>query len=74
MLLGLECARSEIQRDFMPRYSTGFRDVGKKERENVGILKKQGRGGLPKSHFFYNLTKCIFACQIHSEVLKHVVQ
>ena len=45
----------------------------KKKRENVGILKKQG-GGLPKSHFFCNLTKCFLACQIHSEVLKHVLQ
>ena len=42
-----------------------------KKRENVGILKKKTGGGgcLPKSHFFCNL-----ACQIHSEVLKHVLQ
>ena len=33
---------------------------------------KTGGGGLPKSHFFCNLTKCFLACQIHSEVLKHV--
>ena len=37
----------------------------KKKRENVGILKKQG-GGLRQSHFFCNLTKWIFACQIPS--------
>ena len=51
-----------------------LRDVAKKKQwENVGILKKQG-GGLPESHFFCNLTKCFLACQIHSEVLKHVLQ
>ena len=45
----------------------------KKKRENVGILKNRGRG-LPKSHFFCNLTKWFLACQIHSEVLKHFLQ
>ena len=45
-----------------------------KKRENVGILKKNRGGGLPKSQFFYNLTKCFLACQIHSKVLKHVLQ
>ena len=38
----------------------------KKKRENVGILKKQGGGGLPKSHFFCNLTKWFLACQTQS--------
>ena len=28
-----------------------IRDVAKKKRENVGILKKQGGGGLPEPHF-----------------------
>ena len=46
----------------------------RKKREIVGILKKQRGGGLPKSHFFCNLTKWFLACQIHSEVLKHVLQ
>ena len=27
------------------------RDVAKKKRENVGILKKTGGGGIPESHF-----------------------
>ena len=31
-----------------------LRDVGKKKRENVGILKKTG-GGLPESHFHFLL-------------------
>ena len=44
-----------------------------KKWENVGILNKAG-GGLPKSHFFCNLTKWFLACQIHYEVLKHVLQ
>ena len=44
-----------------------------KKRENVGILKNQGWEGLPKSHFFCNLTKWFLSCQIHSEVLKHVL-
>ena len=29
------------------------RDVCQKKRENVGILKKQGGGGLPESHFHF---------------------
>ena len=49
------------------------RSPPKKNRENVGILKKKGEGGLPKSHLSC-LTKWILACQIHSEVLKHVLQ
>ena len=35
---------------------------------------KNGGGGLSRSHFFCNLTKWFLACQIHSEVLKHVLQ
>ena len=33
-----------------------------------------GRGGLPKSQNFCKFTKYFFVCQIHSEVLKHVLQ
>ena len=46
----------------------------KKITGKCGNFEKTGGGGLPKSHFFCNLTKWIFACQIHSEVLKHVLQ
>ena len=45
-----------------------------KKNGKCGNFFKKKRGGLPKSHFFCNLTKCILACQIHSEVLKHVLQ
>ena len=31
-------------------------------------------GGLPKSQNFCKFTKYFFVCQIHSEVLKHVLQ
>ena len=58
--------------------ANGFAALGTsatKKRENVGILKKKNTGGgLPKSHFFCNLAKWFLACQIHSEVLKHVLQ
>ena len=33
-----------------------------------------GGGGLPKSQNFCKFTKYFFVCQIHSEVLKHVLQ
>ena len=51
-----------------------LRDVAKKKTGKGGNFKKTGGGGLPKSHFFCNLTKCFLACQIHSGVLKHVLQ
>ena len=44
-----------------------------KKTGKCGNFEKTG-GGLPKSHFFCNLTKCFLACQIHSEVLKNVLQ
>ena len=53
------------------RRHKGLRDVCYKK---TGKCGKKNRGGLPKSHFFCNLTKWFLACQIHSEVLKHVLQ
>ena len=48
----------------------------KKLRDYLGIFHIKGGkgGGLPNSQNFCKLTKCFFACQIHSEVLKHVLQ
>ena len=39
-----------------------------------GNFSQHGRGGLPKSQNFCKFTKYFFVCQIHSEVLKHVLQ
>ena len=46
----------------------------KKERYYLGIFPTMGGGGLPKSQNFCKFTKYFFVCQIHSEVLKHVLQ
>ena len=45
----------------------------KKIRDYLGIFPNMG-GGLPKSQNFCKFTKYFFVCQIHSEVLKHVLQ
>ena len=47
--------------------------VKKKKRHYLGIFPNMG-GGLPKSQNFCKFTKYFFVCQIHSEVLKHVLQ
>ena len=39
-----------------------------------GNFSQHGGGGLPKSQNFCKFTKYFFVCQIHSEVLKHVLQ
>ena len=39
-----------------------------------GKFSQHGGGGLPKSQNFCKFTKYFFVCQIHSEVLKHVLQ
>ena len=44
-----------------------------KKRYYLGIFPNMG-GGLPKSQNFCKFTKYFFVCQIHSEVLKHVLQ
>ena len=43
-------------------------------RDYLGIFPNMGGGGLPKSQNFCKFTKYFFVCQIHSEVLKHVLQ
>ena len=45
----------------------------KKLRDYLGIFLYRG-GGLPNSQNLCKLTKYFFVCQIHSEVLKHVLQ
>ena len=45
----------------------------KKKRHYLGNFPNMG-GGLPKSQNFCKFTKYFFVCQIHSEVLKHVLQ
>ena len=50
---------------------------GRSQKENTGLLgdfSQHGGRGLPNSQNFCKLTKYFFACQIHSEVLKHVLQ
>ena len=48
----------------------------KKKRHYLGNFPNMGGGGLPKSQNFCKFTKYFFVCQIqiHSEVLKHVLQ
>ena len=56
----------------------------KREMKHLGTLSKKNDiiweffptwgGGLPKSQNFCKFTKYFFVCQIHSEVLKHVLQ
>ena len=47
-----------------------------KEKKTIlfGNFSQQGGGGLPKSQNFCKFTKYFFVCQIHFEVLKHVLQ
>ena len=53
---------------------TSLRDAVKKKLYYLGIFPNMGGGGLPKSQNFCEFTKYFFVCQIHSEVLKHVLQ
>ena len=46
----------------------------KKKTILFGNFSQHGGGGLPKSQNFCKFTKYFFVCQIHSEVLKHVLQ
>ena len=46
----------------------------KKKRYYLGIFPNMGVGDLPKSQNFCKFTMYFFVCQIHSEVLKHVLQ
>ena len=46
----------------------------KKKTILFGNFSQHGGRGLPKSQNFCKFTKYFFVCQIHSEVLKHVLQ
>ena len=46
----------------------------KKLRDYLGIFPNMGGEGLLNSQNFCKFTKYFFVCQIHSEVLKHVLQ
>ena len=64
-------------RSLKSKSSTNFKyALGKKIRHYLGIFPNMGWGGLPNSQNFCNckLTKYFFVCQIHFEVLKHVLQ
>ena len=53
----------------IPRYA-----LKKDIQDYLGIFHNMGGRGLTNSQNFCKLTKYFFACQIHSEVLKHVLQ
>ena len=46
----------------------------RKKTISFGNFSQHGGGGFPKSQNFCKFTKYFFVCQIHSEVLKHVLQ
>ena len=48
--------------------------LSKKKNEIIWEFFPTWGGGLPKSQNFCKFTKYFFVCQIHSEVLKHVLQ
>ena len=51
-----------------------IRDALKKKlRDYLGIFPNMGGGGLPNSQNFCKFTKSFLVCQIHFEVLKHVL-
>ena len=62
---GPRAGKSEIRIRYM---------LNQKKRYYLGIFPNNGGGGLPKSQNFCKFTKYFFVCQIHSEVLKHVLQ
>ena len=56
-------------------YLVQLREILKKKTIFFGNFSpKGGGGGLPKSQNFCKLAKYFVECQIHSEVLKHVLQ
>ena len=60
--------------DFQKDIDTKLDKVrSQKKRYYLGIFPNMG-GGLPKSQNFCKFTKYFFVCQIHSEVLKHILQ
>ena len=59
--------------DFEVKGSLGT--LSKKKNDIIWEFFPTWGGGLPKSqNFFCKFTKYFFVCQIHSEVLKHVLQ
>ena len=54
--------------------NTHLGTLSKKKTTLFGKFSQHGGGGLPKSQNFCKFTKYFFVCQIHSEVLKHVLQ
>ena len=48
--------------------------LSKKKRHYLGIFPNMGGGVFPNPKTFVNLPSIFFVCQIHSEVLKHVLQ
>ena len=64
-----------IDAETLQKWSELLRYVAKqKKRYYLGIFPNMGGGDLPKSQNFCKFTKYFFVCQIHSEVLKHVLQ
>ena len=45
-----------------------------KKRYDLGFFPNMGGGAFPNPKTFVNLPSIFFVCQIHSEVLKHVLQ
>ena len=76
------CTVPSPPQDFAPPQDVGLpQDFGRPEVRTqkkitglFGNFSHRGGEGLPNSQNFCKLTKCFFACQIHSEVLKHVLQ
>ena len=61
----------------LPLLEPFFHKVRSQRKKTIlfGNFSQHGGGGLPKSqNFFCKFTKYFFVCQIHSEVLKHVLQ
>ena len=54
--------------------SIWLRYAFKKKNDIIWEIFPTWGGGLPKSQNFCKFTKYFFVCQIHSEVLKHVLQ
>ena len=58
-------------------WENAWKNKGPTQKKITGLFgnfSQHGGGGLLNSQNFCKLTKCFFVCQIHSEVLKHVLQ
>ena len=67
------CQYENVNKIDFPKFSNKVRAQPKKT-ILFGNFSQHGGGGLPKSQNFCKFTKYFFVCQIHSEVLKHVLQ